>query len=95
MGWPGSPYYYTPKDYDGPEDKRAGSAYDVQEAKRLIDDYYAERTHYRVVNIDRRSFMITKFTFWDEAVKFCNEFGIDLMNIETYVMGERINFDTP
>jgi hypothetical protein len=80
-------YDYTPVDYDGPEDKRNGTANSIEEAKRSIDVYYAERIHYRVKN--ERS--ITKFVFLIDAMNFLQKFGGIL---QPYLDGEVMEFDS-
>lgn len=41
-GYPGT-YQYVHKDYDGPEDNRAGWAWTVAECKAEIDEWHEER----------------------------------------------------
>jgi hypothetical protein len=67
-GWA---YIYSHKEYDGPEDRRCGSASSIEEAKDNIDEYYFESTEYRVIT--RKT--ITKFTWIDDAVAFVQRFG--------------------
>lgn len=49
-GWA---FIYSHKEYDGPEDKRCGSAKTIEEAKEYINEYYEERTPYKVALNDR------------------------------------------
>lgn len=87
-------YTYVHKNYNGPEDKRTGFVKSAQDAKNVIDEIYFAQTHYRVSTVGKYGVNIHKFAYWEEATRFCNKMGIDYMNIETYVLGERVNFDS-
>lgn len=83
-------FVYAHEDYDGApdaNDPRCGSAKTIGEAKKAIDEYYFEKTSYRVVN--ERS--ITKFTFLEDAMTFINTFGGEL---ETLVGHNKVEFDS-
>lgn len=88
-GWA---YIYSHKEYDGPEDRRIGSAFTIEEAKQEIDDYIAANTTYFVNNPVAGT--ITKFFFIQEAINFCKSIGLDQSFITFWLDGEEVSFDS-
>lgn len=65
-----------------------GHSKTIEECKNEIDAYYADRTHYRVINPTSKT--ITKFSYLDEAMNFIRKCGGEL---QFFIDGEEVNFD--
>jgi hypothetical protein len=85
-------YDYTHVDYDGPEDSRTGTRHTIEECKDAIDEYYFEKTSYKVLNPNSKT--ITKFDYWEEAVAFCRSCCIPVDFIKLEIAGFNVDFDS-
>lgn len=66
IGYNGFAFAYTPLDFDGPEDKRAGVASSLEDAMRFIDDYHFETACYPVAVGET----VIKFDWLTDALTF-------------------------
>jgi hypothetical protein len=88
-GWA---YIYSHKEYDGPEDKRCGSADSIEDAKDSIDEYYYENIIYAVHHSE--ALAPAKFCLVSEAIDFCKFWGFDLTRITPYLHRWEFSFDS-
>jgi hypothetical protein len=85
-------FHYIHKEYDGNEDKRFGYFKTIEECKDAIDQYYFEKTSYKVLNPNSKT--ITKFDYWEEAVAFCRSCCIPVDFIKLEIAGFNVDFDS-
>ena len=64
----------------------------LSEVKDAIDEYYFEKTSYKVLNPNSKT--ITKFDYWEEAVAFCRSCCIPVDFIKLEIAGFNVDFDS-
>ncbi len=83
-------YSYVHDDYDGSpdgNDNRCGFEKTIEDCKRAIDDWYFEKTQYRVHTLTT----ITKHWFLSDAIRFAERFK---GRLEILVDGHELGFDS-